>query len=85
MKKLGVCLLSIIILFTISCEIGLGEAVDTEAPSLEIGMPPADAIIRDAFVISGTWADDGSISAITVAMTRLDNGQSYPLCISRRL
>ena len=78
MKKLGVCLLSIFIFFILSCEIGLGSAVDTEAPALEIGMPPADAIIRDAFVISGSWTDDGSISEVNVSMTRLDNGQSYP-------
>ena len=78
MKKLGVFLLSIFIFFILSCEIGLGSAVDTEAPALEIGMPPADAIIRDAFVISGSWTDDGSISEVNVSMTRLDNGQSYP-------
>ena len=73
MKKLGVFLLSIFILLTLSCEIGLGSSVDTESPTLEIQNPPADAVIRDAFAITGNWGDDGSISSISVEMVRLDN------------
>lgn len=79
MKKLRVLFLtSITILFTISCEIGLGAYVDTEAPSLEISNPPADAVIRDNFAITGTWTDDGTISKVTVDMVRLDNKTTYP-------
>lgn len=78
MKKLRVLFLtSITILFTISCEIGLGAYVDTEAPSLEISNPPADAVIRDNFAITGTWKDDGTISKVTVDMVRLDNKTTY--------
>lgn len=74
MKKLKSFLLTVItILFSISCEIGLGASVDTEAPSLEITNPPSDAIIRDEFSICGTWHDDGSISGINVEFVRLDN------------
>lgn len=75
MKKLSVCLLSIFILLTLSCEIGLGSAVDTEAPTLEIANPPSDAIIRDSFAVSGSWKDDGSISSVTMEMVRLDNNK----------
>ncbi len=60
-----------------SCEIGLGSSVDTEAPSLEISNPPSDAIIRDEFAISGTWGDDGSISEVSVELVRLDNKTPY--------
>ena len=60
-----------------SCEIGLGSSVDTEAPSLEITNPPSDAIIRDEFAISGTWGDDGSISEVSVELVRLDNKTPY--------
>lgn len=78
MKKLRVLFLtSITILFTISCEIGLGAYVDTEAPSLEISNPPVDAVIRDDFAITGTWTDDGTISKVTVDMVRLqDNSKT---------
>lgn len=75
MKKLSVCLLSIFILLSLSCEIGLGASVDTEAPTLEIANPPSDAIIRDSFAVSGSWKDDGSISSVTMEMVRLDNNK----------
>ena len=78
-KKLRIFLLSIFsILLTISCEIGLGSSVDTESPTLEIKNPPADAVIRDEFAITGNWTDDGTISSVKVDMVRLDNSESFP-------
>ena len=72
-KKSFVALLSffvilISILLTISCEIGLGSAVDTEPPSLEIAYPPIDSVIRGKFAIGGTWSDDGTIAGVTVSV-----------------
>ena len=70
----------IISVFTISCEIGLGAAVDTMAPTLSIDYPPTNAIIRDTFVISGSCGDDdtvaegctvGDISLVKVVATQL--------------
>lgn len=75
MKKLSVFLLSIFILLILSCEIGLGASVDTEAPTLEITNPPADAVIRDTFAVTGSWNDDGSISSVSLEMVRLDNNK----------
>ena len=63
--------LSILFIF-ISCEIGLGSSVDTEAPNLEIQNPSPDAIIRGAFKIGGTWSDDGTIETVTVKLSRTD-------------
>ena len=59
MKKIAIALLTIISIFTISCEIGLGASVDTEPPALTIQTPQVDSIIRDDFAISGTWTDEG--------------------------
>lgn len=79
MKKLRIALLTTLSLFLfLSCEIGLGASVDTEAPSLEITNPPSDSVIRDEFSITGTWADDGTISGVSVELVRLDNRTSYP-------
>ena len=50
----------------IACDIGLGGAVDTEAPTGSITSPGDDAVIRDAFAIKGSWHDDGSVGKITV-------------------
>ncbi|SFI99047.1 hypothetical protein SAMN04487775_11037 [Treponema bryantii] len=72
MKKITIALLALISLFTISCEIGLGAAVDTEPPALDIVTPPVDAIIRDNFAIRGIWSDDGAIDTISIKLDRTD-------------
>lgn len=59
-------------IFFLSCEIGLGASVDTEAPQLEIQNPSPDAIIRGAFKIGGIWSDDGTIETVTVKLSRTD-------------
>ena len=53
MKKLYVLLTILVVLINVSCEIGLGASVDTEAPGLEISAPPADSVIRGTFTLSG--------------------------------
>ena len=78
MKKFAIALLMILSIISVSCQIGLGAAVDTEPPKLAIENPPVDAIIRDNFALSGTWSDDGKIASITAKLTRTDgNGSEY--------
>lgn len=72
MKKLSCSLLTIIILFTISCEIGLGSSVDTEPPALAIDASLVDTVIADDFNIEGTYSDDGSIHDIKAILKRTD-------------
>ena len=73
MKKLRIILLSIFsILLTISCEIGLGSSVDTEAPALYILNPPVDSIIRDSFLLSGSYTDDGTVVSVSAKLQRTD-------------
>ena len=76
MKKFFKCLALLSVFFTItvilSCEIGLGTAVDTEAPVLNVTSPDTDAIICDAFAIKGTWTDDGDIASVSVTIARTD-------------
>lgn len=80
MKKIAIALLFIFSIFSISCEIGLGAAVDTDPPSLEIATPPVDAVIRDKFALAGDWTDDGTIASVTVKLERTDgNGEAINL------
>ena len=51
-----------------SCDVGLGESVDTQAPSIEIAYPPVSAVIRDSFILYGSWTDDKSVSKISVSV-----------------
>ena len=60
----------LLIALFISCEIGLGNSVDTEVPVQEIKTPdPATvAVIRGDFPIIGNWSDDGTIDFVTVTI-----------------
>lgn len=70
-----------IVLFSIlffSCEIGLGEAVDTMPPEVAILSPDVESIIRDSFLVHGTWKDDGEIDSVSLTLTRTDgSGKTY--------
>lgn len=70
--RFGIAFSAIILSFFSACEIGLGAAVDTEAPSIDIVTPPVDAIVRNEFALKGTWDDDGSIEGVTVTLKRTD-------------
>ena len=58
--------------FFSSCEIGLGPAVDTQPPSISIEKPEVDMVIRQKFIMSGIWSDDGTIASISVKLKRTD-------------
>ena len=73
MKKLGLFFTLLLILIIVSCEIGLGSSVDTEAPTISIENPPADAKIREAFMIDGNWSDDGAISKLSIELKSNDS------------
>lgn len=73
MKYLKILLCSfLLVVGTLSCQIGLGEAVDTVAPTIKIQNPPLDSIVRDDFLISGEYEDDGSIEYCSITMESTD-------------
>nr|MCR5081568.1 hypothetical protein [Treponema sp.] len=61
----------------LSCDIGLGHAVDTEAPSLTIEYPPASAVVMDSFKLSGTWRDDVGVTDIVVSIRNTSTNTTY--------
>lgn len=61
--------LSLSAILYFSCNVGLGEAVDTEAPVMSITYPPAGAIIRDSFILAGNCNDDKGVNSISVVVT----------------
>lgn len=67
----------LISLFTISCEIGLGSAVDTLAPTLSIDYPPSSAIIRGTFVVSGSCGDDDTVAEVKVSLRNISTNADY--------
>ena len=62
----------VLLLSTVSCEVGLGEAVDTQDPKVSIQTPPVDAIIRGNFAIGGNWTDDSVVDKVDITLKRTD-------------
>ena len=68
----GFCFVSILALAAFnSCEVGLGAAVDTEAPVIDFAEDTvgSGAVIRDSFMVRGTWTDDGTIDYLKATLT----------------
>ncbi|MCR5285171.1 MAG: hypothetical protein K6D95_06215 [Treponema sp.] len=59
-----------------TCTIGLGSAVDTQAPTIDISYPPANASVKGEFLLSGTWSDDRGLKEILVEVYK--NKDSEP-------
>ncbi len=64
-------------LLVLSCEIGLGAAVDTERPKLQITYPPKGAVIMDNFTLAGTVSDDVGLNYLKVTLTNKDLKTTY--------
>ena len=82
-KRFSLFLSGFILLFTACKEnIGLGESIDTKAPSLEITYPVQKAVIMDYFFIGGNCSDDKGVKNVQVTLKKLDTVQetigSYP-------
>lgn len=77
-KTIAVLVSSVAILFCIiACEVGLGAAVDTAAPTVEISYPPKNAVIRDSFLVSGTCDDDLELDRVEVLVTESTTKTNY--------
>lgn len=71
MKKFLMPFIFILILgasFFVSCEVGLGQSVDTQPPTVDVTLPEADYVIRDAFVMSGNCNDEQGVAKIEVTL-----------------
>ena len=73
MRKNVLFLCSLIAIFGfLSCQIGLGEAVDTVAPTITIQNPPLDSIVRGNFLVGGVYEDDGTIESCSIVLESTD-------------
>lgn len=73
MKKINILFLSIFTLFALilsSCTIGLGEAVDMEAPEVSISSPENFSSIPQTFKISGNVKDNFQLKYLQVEVSQ---------------
>lgn len=69
MKRFLLPVISILVIIPAlfsACDVGLGEAVDTEKPTVSIEYPSNNVVIKEDFVISGKCHDDTSIKSVKV-------------------
>lgn len=52
----------------LSCDVGLGESVDSESPSVAISYPPEQAVIRGTFIAAGSCNDDKGVKSVKVTI-----------------
>jgi hypothetical protein len=75
-KKVFTAVISFSAVFfaVVSCDIGLGSSVDTEAPKISITYPPSGGAsntkIRKSFVLGGKWSDDKGLKSIVVSVQK---------------
>ncbi|MCR5725723.1 MAG: hypothetical protein K6G80_11630, partial [Treponema sp.] len=60
------CAVMLVANFSCKNNVGLGESIDTETPTLSIDYPPIGAIVKDSFVLSGSCSDDKGVAAVYV-------------------
>ena len=60
-----------------NCQIGLGEAVDVQPPTISLTSPQADALVRDVFIIEGNYEDDLSVSGISLSLKEVYTEVEY--------
>ncbi len=63
--------------FSCGMEVGLGAAVDTDAPTVEISYPPKNAIVRSSFVVAGICDDDLALDHVEVIVTETSTKKEY--------
>ncbi len=67
---------SLFVFLAVSCEVGLGESVDTEKPTVSIDYPQSGVVIRDSFVVSGACDDETGLKKVEVTLTTSKNADS---------
>lgn len=61
---------------TLSCQIGLGNAVDTQRPILTISSPGDDDVTSGSITVTGAYTDDLGLKTLTFKLLRISNDSS---------
>ncbi len=61
-----------------TCDVGLGEAVDNDVPSLTVTGPAKASVCRGKVTITGTCSDDKGVKSVNILLKNTSTGVSYP-------
>lgn len=77
-KKFILAVVSVVFAYALlSCDVGLGSAVDTQAPTLNVTYPATLSTVRGQFVFGGTCDDDQKVTSVTVIAHNSELEKSY--------
>lgn len=80
MRKLFVFLFVIAtFVCVLSCNVGLGESVDTEPPTVSVLYPPESSVIRDSFILSGKTEDDKEVKEVQIIVKEINGNDAKPV------
>ena len=66
-------ILSFISLLFMTCDPGLGKAVDTQAPKVEIQFPATKSVLKGGFTVKGIASDEVKVEKCTVTFKSIKN------------
>jgi len=78
LKKTGfsLCVIAAALLWT-TCNVGLGESVDNDAPTLTVTGPTKASVCSDKVTITGTCSDDKGVKSVNIVLKNTNTGASY--------
>ena len=78
LKKIGFSLCVIAAAFVWStCEVGLGEAIDNDAPTLSVTGPAKASVCKDSIDIAGLCGDDKGVKSVNITLRNTMTGVTY--------
>ena len=60
-----------------TCDPGLGKAVDTQAPKVSIDYPEPKEVLKDSFTMTGVASDEVKVASCEVAFRNIKTGSVY--------
>lgn len=60
-----------------TCDPGLGKAVDTQAPKVSIDYPAPKEVLKDSFTMTGVASDEVKVASCEVAFRNIKTGKIY--------
>lgn len=60
-----------------TCEIGLGDSVDTKAPKVSVLSPAVDSVIAGTFTLQGKASDETSLKGVSVSLVDTKSGATF--------
>lgn len=60
-----------------TCEVGLGESIDNDAPTVTVTGPAKASVCSDAVNIIGTCGDDKGVKSVNITVRNTNTGATY--------